>query len=184
MHRFGARRVTGMARAGADAGTVGAAVTRRGALLRAGAAAGAATLLGPAAARAALPAPAPVGDDVAYLQFATIAERVALNYYRRAGDRPRARQKAAQVAKLTTALGADAPSHDDFTIALPSKAFATPRTTAALGARIETLLVRALLGALAAVTDGSSRLLLARLLANDAQHLAALRAAAGLPAAQ
>jgi hypothetical protein len=88
------------------------------------------------------------------------------------------------VTRLTAALGADAPAHDDFTIALPKKAFATPRAATDLGVRIETLLVRTLLGALASVQDGSTRLLLARLLADDAQHLAALRARAGLSATQ
>jgi hypothetical protein len=156
----------------------------RAALLRAGAAAGAATLLPAGVAHAALPAPAPVADDLAFLQFCTIAERAALAYYRRTGDRTAARQKTDHVARLTAALGADAPSDDDFTIALPAGAFRTPARTGALGIRIESLLVGVLLSGVTSTADGSTRLLLGRLLANDAQHLAGLRRAAGLPGVQ
>lgn len=160
---------------------IGSERLTRAALLRGGAAAGVATLMPAGLARAALPAPAPVGDDVGFLQFGALGERVALTYYRRAGARPAARQKADHVARLTAALGADAPAHDDFAITLPKRAFATPAGTLSLGVRIETLLVRTLVGALASTQDGSTRLLLARLLANDAQQLSSLRAAAGLP---
>jgi hypothetical protein len=156
----------------------------RGQLLRAGAGAGVAGVLPAGVARAGLPVPAPAGDDVGFLQFATVAERVSLTYYRRIGARGPARQKATHVVKLTAALGADAPHHDDFAVALPARALTTPAHRAALGVRIETLLVRTLVGGLAATQDGSTRLLLARLLANDAQHLAAARAQAGLPAVQ
>jgi hypothetical protein len=122
-----------------------------------------------------------VGDDLGFLQFAVVAEQVSLTYYRKARAKGPARQKADHVAKLTAALGADAPAPDDFAVALPARAFATPAGTAALGIRIESLLVRTLLGALASTQDGSTRLLLARLLASDAQRLAALRARAGMP---
>ncbi|HWI72671.1 MAG TPA: ferritin-like domain-containing protein [Baekduia sp.] len=154
----------------------------RGALLRGGAAAGLAAVLPAGVARAALPAPAPVGDDVGFLQFAAIAEQVSQAYYAKAGAKGPAKQKAEHVAKLAAALGADAPAPDDFDVVLPARAFATTAGTATLGVRIESLLVRALLGALASTQDGSTRLLLARLLASDAQRLAALRAAAGMPA--
>lgn len=152
----------------------------RSALLRGGAAAGLAAMLPAGAARAALPAPAPVGDDAGFLQFAAIAERVSATYYRTAGAKGAAAQKAGHVAKLTAALGDDAPADDDFAVVLPARAFRTVAGTAALGVRIETLLVRTLLGALASTQDGSTRLLLARLLASDAQRLAILRAEAGL----
>jgi hypothetical protein len=174
MHRFRCGRRAGIERV----------TLTRAALLRTGAVAGVASLLPAGVARAGLPAPAPAGDDVGFLQFAALGERVSLTYYRRAGATAPAKQKADHVAKLTAALGADAPAADDFAIVLPKKAFATPTGTTRLGVRIETLLVRTLVGALASTQDGSTRLLLARLLANDAQHLASLRAAAGLPAVQ
>ena len=107
----------------------------------------------------------------------SVAERVALTYYTAIGAKALARQKAVHVAKLTAALGDDAPSDDDFTVQLPAKP--GPK----LGVRIETLLVRTHVAALASTTDGSTRLLLARLLAVDAQHLTFARAAAGLPPA-
>ncbi|WCB94076.1 hypothetical protein DSM104299_02804 [Baekduia alba] len=150
----------------------------RAALLRGGAAAGVASLLPAGVARAALPAPAPVGDDLGYLQFTLIAERVSQAYYAKVGDQAAAQQKARHVDKLTAALGADAPAPDDFMIVLPKK------PTVALAIKLETLLVRTLTGALASTQDGSTRLLLARLLASDAQHLLVVRAAAGVPAIQ
>lgn len=154
---------------------IGSSVTRGG-LLRGGAAMAAGALLAPAgAARAALPAPQPQGDDVGALQFAVLAERVSVAYYAAAGDKANARRKAQHVAKLTAALGADAPSDDDFAIKLPKQ------VTPALGVRIETLLVRSYTAALASTIDGSTRLLLARLLAVDSQLLTVARAAAGLP---
>jgi hypothetical protein len=150
----------------------------RAALLRGGAAAGVASVLPVGMARAALPAPAPQGDDVGYLQFALLAERVSQAYYAKVSDKKAAARKATHVAKLIAALGADTPAPDDFTIDLPKDA------TVALGVKIESLLVRTLTGALASTQDGSTRLLLARLLASDAQHLLLVRAAAGLPAVQ
>ncbi|HEV7754112.1 MAG TPA: hypothetical protein VGO71_21350 [Baekduia sp.] len=159
----------------------------RGGFLRAGAVAGAAGvggLLPVTAARARLPAPTPVADDAAFLQFTVIAERGSLAYYRRIGSKAAARQKAEHVRRLTAALGADAPATDDFAIALPARAFATPTATIALGMRLEALLVGVLLSGVTSTVDGATRLLLGRLLANDAQHLADLRHAAGQPAAQ
>jgi hypothetical protein len=151
----------------------GVGVTRGG-LLRGGAVAAAGAVLPAGVARAALPAPAPVGDDAGFLQLAVLAEQVSLACHRALGDRAAARRKATHVAKLVAALGADAPAADDFAIALPQ------RLTPAVAVRIETLLVRTLTGALAATQDGSTRLLLARLLAADAQQLTVARAAAGL----
>jgi hypothetical protein len=147
----------------------------RSSLLRGGAAAAAGALLAPGAARAALPAPQPQGDDVGSLQFALLAERVSAAYYAAAGERASAKRKARHVAKLTAALGADAPSEDDFAVRLPKRAGPV------LGVRIETLLVRSYTAALASTADGSTRLLLARLLAVDSQLLVLARAAAKLP---
>lgn len=150
-------------------------VLLRGILLRGGVVAAAGVLLPAGAARAALPAPQPQGDDAGFLQFAALAELVSATYYAQAGDQRMATRKQGYFAKLTAALGADAPTADDFDVALPAK----PKVT--LGVKIETLLVRTYVGALASTVDGSTRLLLARLLAADSQHLMALRAAAKLP---
>lgn len=157
-------------------GTNGGGVVTRGRLLRGGALAAAAGVLLPVSgARAALPAPAPQGDDAGFLQFAAIAETVSAAFWKRAGDAAAAKRKTEAVAKLTAALGADAPAPGDFQVSLPKKA------TPALGVRIETLLVRTHVAALASTTDGSTRLLLARLLATDSQQLSLARAAAKLP---
>ncbi|WP_445150402.1 hypothetical protein [Baekduia sp. Peel2402] len=153
---------------------IGSGVTR-GALLRGGAAAALGAAIAPGAARAALPAPQPQGDDVGSLQFALLAEQVSAAYYTAAGDKTTAKRKAQHVAKLIAGLGADAPAADDFAVRLPAK------VTPALGVRIETLLVRSYTTALASTTDGSTRLLLARLLAVDSQLLTVARAAAKLP---
>jgi len=147
----------------------------RSMLLRGGAVAAAGVLLPAGAARAALPAPTPEGDDVGYVQFAAIAESVSAAYWKRAGDAAAAKRKTAVVAKLIAALGADAPQSDDFVIDLPRK------LTPAVGVRIETMLVRTLVGALASTADGSTRLLLARVLSTDSQQLTIARAAAKLP---
>ncbi len=160
---------------GTDGGVAKRGAVTRGALLRGGAVAAAGVLLPAPGARAALPAPAPQGDDAGFLQFAAIAETVSGAYWKRAGDAAAARRKAQAVQKLVAALGPDAPQDGDFTVELPK------RVTPALGVRIETLLVRTHVAALASTADGSTRLLLARLLATDSQQLTIARAAAKLP---
>ncbi|HMJ37186.1 MAG TPA: ferritin-like domain-containing protein [Baekduia sp.] len=152
---------------------------------------GVATVVGgaivPSAASAGLPNPVPVGDDEGFLQFGALAERVSLVYYRRAVKlrgvwsgtertalQAAARQKVTHVQQLTAALGADAPSSDDYSVVLPDSAFRTRAGTLSLGARLERLLVGVYVSGAGFTADSASRLLLSRLLANDAQHLAAL----------
>jgi hypothetical protein len=170
----------------------------RGQFLRAGVAgaaglAGAGLLAGPAAG--ALPAPAPTGDDVGYLSFGAVAEQTSHAWYRRAlavrgfsaGERRRltagAGAKRAHLQRINGVLGADAIRPGDFGANFPASAFASPARAAALGARIEELLVSVYLTGSAFAADSATRLLLARLLAFDAGQLAWIRGmTGGLPA--
>jgi hypothetical protein len=169
----------------------------RGQLLRLGAGGlaglSAAGLLLPAAAGAAAPAPAPADDDLAFLSFATMAERASRDVYRaahrRRGTGLSARErrhielvastKRAHIKRLDAVLGADAPAAGDFVTVLPKGAVDTRARILGLGARLETLLVRVYLTGVAYAEDSATRLLLGRLLAYDSQALAWLRVAAG-----
>jgi hypothetical protein len=162
--------------------------------------AGAGLLAGPAAA--ALPTPAPSGDDVGYLSFGAVAEQTSRAWYRRAltvhgfsaGERRRltaaASAKAAHLKRINSALGADAVLPGDFDARFPDSAFRTRARAAALGGRIEELLVSVYLTGAAFASDNATRLLLARLLTFDAQQLAWINGltgrlpASGLPAPQ
>jgi hypothetical protein len=146
----------------------------------------------PVAARAALPVPTPIGDDEGYLTFGAIAERAALDYYRRA-TRMRggwssderdflARcipQKIQNVQRLTAPLGADAPSVSDFTIELPGSGFANKASALSLGRRIESLLTGVYVEAVAFTADPASRLLLGRLLSSSSACRTVLTAMGG-----
>lgn len=176
--------------------TVRANSSRRG-LRRLGAVgavalAGAVTLVAPA--RAAAPTPAPAGDDVAFVQFGAVAERVAQAYYRRALTTPRIferaqrrrlalahRQTLAHVARLNAVLGDDAVGPDDFAIAFAERAFDERARASRLGERIERLLLGVYLNGAAYAEDAATRLLLARLAASATTQLAALRAIRGAP---
>ncbi len=160
---------------------------------------GAATALGvmvPAAAAsaAALPTPNPQGDDAGFLQFGALAEPVSLNAYRAAYKQSSnwsaadlamfktlIAQKVDHVNQLTAALGANAPQADDYTVKLPATALRSKRGTLSLLERLEQLLVGVYLGGAAFTADDASRLLIARLLASDAQDLSALRTLRGVP---
>lgn len=147
----------------------------------------------PAAAGAQLPAPAPQDDDIAFLSFATVAERASRDFYRAAvrqkgaGLSLRERRhltrvasaKRAHIVRLDAALGADAPLTEDFVTVLPAGAVTTRARILALGEQLETLLVRVYVNGVGFTTDAATRLLLGRLLAYDAQALTWLRVAAG-----
>jgi hypothetical protein len=174
----------------------------RGQFLRLGlagaaATAGAGVLAGPAAA--ALPVPAPQGDDVGYLSFGAVGELTSLAWYRRAlrvrgfsaGERRRltaaATAKRAHIGRINSALGADALAPGDFTANFPASRLASRDRAIALGREIEGLLVGVYLNGAAFARDSATRLLIARLLTYDAQQLAWIRgltgglAGAGLP---
>jgi hypothetical protein len=168
----------------------------RGAFLRMGAA-GVAGLtaagLMPAAASAQTQAPAPQDDDLAFLSFATVAERTCRDFYRAAHrqkgtglsaserrhiDRI-ASAKRAHILKLNAALGAEAPLSGDFETVLPKGAVTTRARILTLAEQLETLLVRVYLNGVGYAEDAGTRLLLGRLLTYDAQQIAWLRGAAG-----
>jgi hypothetical protein len=150
-------------------------------------------------ASAALPAPAPQGDDVGFLSFGAVAETASAAWYRNAAstaafsatDRRRfARSRAAKnahIARINAALGPDAIQPGDFDATFPDDAFASKGSALALGQRIESLLVSVYLNGAAFAANDATRLMLGRLLAYDAQQLAWLRglggerAATGLP---
>jgi ribosomal protein S12 methylthiotransferase accessory factor YcaO len=168
----------------------------RGDFLRLGAGgliAAAATGLGAPAAGAQLPPPTPKDDDVAFLSFATVAERTSRDFYRaafkQAGTGLSAAQrrhinrvasaKRAHVIRLNAALGGDAPQSSDFVTVLPKGAVKTAARIAALGEQLETLLVRVYLNGVGFAEDPATRLFLGRLLAYDAEQLAWLRGVSG-----
>jgi hypothetical protein len=169
----------------------------RGDFLRLGAggliAAAATSGLVPATAGAQLPAPKPQDDDVAFLSFATAAERVSRDFYRAAFKQPKtgfsapqrrhinrvASAKRAHIVRLNAALGEDAPQSGDFATVLPKGAVKTKARVLGLAGQLETLLVRVYLTGVGYVEDSSTRLFLGRLLAYDAEQLAWLRGASG-----
>ena len=101
-------------------------------------------LAGPAAA--ALPVPAPQGDDVGFLSFGAVAETASAGWYLRAasmaalrphGDRRRfAQSRAAKrdhIARINASLGADAIQPGDFVAAFADDAFASKAGALSLG---------------------------------------------------
>lgn len=152
----------------------------------------------PAAAGAQLPVPVPKGDDEAFLQFATVAERASRDFYRAAASAKGsgfsaterrhlsrvAAAKRAHILRLDAVLGPEAPLTEDFETVLPKGSTATKAKSLELGQRIEGLLVRVYLNGAAFAADSATRLLLGRLLAYDAQALGwlKLRAGSGSPA--
>lgn len=155
--------------------------------------AAATAFVAPATAGASLPAPTPREDDIAFLSFATTAERASRDFYRAAyrqkgagfsGLERRhldgvASAKRAHILRLDAALGADAPLTEDFATVFPDNAFKTRARALALGLELETLLTRVYLNAATFAADAATRLFLGRLLAFDAQAVAWLRSGLG-----
>jgi ferritin-like protein len=142
-------------------------------------------------ASAALPVPAPQGDDVGYLSFGAVAELTSLAWYDRAGsvsgfsaaERRRLRAAAAakrdHIARINRALGADAVAPDDFAANFPAASLRSRDRALGLGRELEDLLVGVYLNGAAFARDAATRLLLGRLLTYDAQQLAWLRGLTG-----
>ena len=162
---------------------------RLGMTTAAAAAAGAGVLAAPAAA--ALPVPAPQGDDVGYLSFGAVGELTSLAWYRRAlrvrgfsaGERRRltaaATAKREHIARINTALGADALQPGDFAANFAPSTVASRDRAIAVGRELEDLLVGVYLNGAAFARDSATRLLLGRLLTYDAQQLAWMRGLTG-----
>lgn len=122
-----------------------------------------------------------------------VAERASRDFYRAAFKRAKtglspaqrrhinrvASAKRGHILLLNAALGADAPLASDFVTILPKGAVKTKARIRALGARLETLLVRVYLNGVAFTEDPATRLFLGRLLAYDAEQVAWLRGASG-----
>jgi ferritin-like protein len=166
----------------------------RQALLRWGAAGGAALLLpGSAAARTAAADTLP-DADLAYLRLLIGAELLAVDFQTRAlaatarlgtlaptVRRALADEKAhyATLARLLQAAGEPPATPADVDFTYPRGSFASRTSIAHLGWRIETLLLGAYLGAIENVQTPSLRLPIGQIAANEAQHLSALAPAAG-----
>jgi hypothetical protein len=147
----------------------------------------------PAGAAAQVPAPTPQDDDVAFLSFATTAERASRDAYRAAyrqagagfsrAERSHldhvASAKRAHILRLDAALGADAPLSGDFVTVLPKGAVATKARALALLHQLETLLVRVYLNGVGYAADSGTRVFLGRLLAYDSEALGWLQLRAG-----
>src|SRR3954454_15283472 len=140
---------------------------------------------------AALPPPAPQGDDIGFLSFGAVAELTSLAWYRRAlrvrgfsaGERRRltaaATAKRAHLQRINTALGADALLPGDFAANFPASSLASRGRAIAVGREVEDLLVGVYLNGAAFARDAATRLLIGRLLAYDAQQLSWLRGLTG-----
>lgn len=143
-------------------------------------------------AQAAVPSPAPVGDDVAYLQFGATAELVLQSLYGEidrntffpADERRRvAVLRAAtkeHVARLAAVLGGDAPQYGDFHIALPPGK-RSRRLLLGKALDLTGLLAGTYLSGVSDCADPATRTLLGRLLWSEAQQLSQLRAIDGRP---
>ncbi|UGS36785.1 hypothetical protein [Capillimicrobium parvum] len=154
------------------------------------------------AAHAAPPPIAPQGDDVGYLQFAAVAERVNLTYLRDMRDarwlRPAERAlvvKAIAAKRSTTmqlelelALGADAPQPGGYVAVFPKNALRTRHGGLERGVGLQRLIVQTLVGGAPFVADPGTRLLLTRVVSADTAQLSMLhrltgdRTVGGLPA--
>jgi hypothetical protein len=149
----------------------------------------------PATAAAGLPAPTPQDDDIAFLSFATIAERASRDIYRAAykqagtglttAERGHlnkvAAAKRAHIERLDAVLGADAPLTADFVTVLPDGAVKTKARALSLAAKLETLLIGVYLNGVGYAEDAATRLFLGRLLAYDTQSLGWLNLRQGRP---
>lgn len=167
----------------------------RSRFLRLGAATVAGTALVAAApARAAVPAPTPQGDDVAYLQFAATTKLVSVSLgatlLRSRGFDAATRKQLTtlrssdkvHLQRLATVLGEDAPQFGDFDIALPPGG----RSRAALirhATELSGLTAGVHLSGVTDCVDPATRTLLGRLLWSEATHLSTLHALAGRPVA-
>jgi len=135
----------------------------------------------------------PQGDDVAFLAFATAAERAARDLYAAAyaqaatglsrSERRHIHQvslgKRTHIMRLDAALGQDAPLPSDFVTVLPKHAVKTKARIVALARTLELLLVGVYLTGIANTQDPGSRLFLGQLLAYDVEQAAWLRTLQG-----
>ncbi len=141
----------------------------------------------------ALAAPTPQGDDIAHVQLGVVGKLVALACADRIGRpgllRPAERRlmgsiraaDARHLNALLPLLGEDAPSAEDFSFVFPRHALRDADRALQLMGTVERLVIRALLGGVAAATDPGTRVLLGGIAAADATHLTGLLAAQDRP---
>ena len=168
----------------------------RGEVPRLGAAGALLAAAGAAApARAAGPPPTPQADDIGFLQWGATAELVCVRFWDRAldanrfGERIRRLMSAMREADrghlvaLSTALGDEAPTDEDFEVVLPNRAFASKAGIIALAEEIEESITRTYLTAVSVAVDPATRLLLGKFLVQDVSHLDAIRSLTGASSA-
>jgi hypothetical protein len=136
-----------------------------------------------ASAAAAPPTPAPVDDDYNFLQLAVLAEGVAIELYSATlesddwnGNQRRAlralrRTDRRQERLLTAALGTEAPAEGDFEFVIPRRSLSSKARVLALARNLERLSVSVYTAGAQLGQDPGTRLLLAKLLGQDVQHL-------------
>ncbi len=158
-------------------------VSRRALLTRAGA--GSIAVLGGAAVPAFA---APAEGDIANARLICSSKRLMITWYTRWLNTPKAlgespnkdlllairRGERAHYALLAPLLGATAPTDDDFTFTLPKGALRTLATAARFSLALETLMVGIGIGAAATTEDSGVAASIARIVAGDGQHLAAV----------
>jgi Ferritin-like domain len=134
-------------------------------------------------------ADAPPDGDLAYLRLLIGAELLAIDFHTRAlaarsrlgaAARTFARALAderahyARLARLLQNAGQTPAGSGDVDFHYPRGAFATRRSIARLGWRIESLLLGAYLGAIESLETQELRLPIGQIAANEAQHVSAL----------
>ena len=170
----------------------------RGALLASGGT-GAAALLAGSALGGALPSRARAADtpsdaDLVYARLLVAVELLAIDFYSNAiaskqftgaalGNLRRARDDEQRhydsAAAVLTGAGQTPATADDIDFSYPRRSFASRRSMARLGSRLESLFVGAYLGAVDGYEASSLKQLAARAAASEAQHLSFFAAAAG-----
>ena len=172
----------------------------RGQFLRLGAVGALAAVTGAVAvpaASAAGPAPAPVDDDLGFVQWAATAELVTVAYWDRAlaergfGEQAQRWMTAMRERRRGPPREARAPcsatarrSDRDFKVVLPKRKLASRAATIAFGEELEEHMLRVLLGAVSQAARSRARgCCSAQILVNDTQHLDSLRQLAGEPSA-
>jgi Ferritin-like domain len=170
----------------------------RGALFARGGVGAAAVLAGSAVGgllpSTAVAADTPSDADLAYARLLVAVELLAIDFYSTAIDskrlagaaqgnlrRARADEKRhyASLAAILAAAGQTPATAADIDFTYPQRSFASRRSIARLGSKLEALFLGAYLGAVDGYEAGSLKQLAARAAASEAQHLSVLSAAAG-----
>jgi Ferritin-like domain len=148
--------------------------------------------IAPSAARADTPS----DGDLAYARLLVAVELLASDFYDNAiaskrftgaalGNLRRARADEGRhyysVAAILTGAGQTPATAADIDFSYPRGSFASRRSIARLGSRLESLFLGAYLGAVEGYEADASKQLAARAAASEAQHLSVLSAAAGGP---